>query len=402
MGFFHTVLGILSALDLAIWALLARKVRRITWPFRAAFHAFFALQLGAVGYFLWAVHTPGAHRPPLLFLFPIYLWHLLLAPVFLVASLLGLTSEGLWGAWRFFRARLAQPVKPASPGGVSRRHFLGTLAALAPPLLTGSFSAVAAAQLGGFRVRRFTLDIAGLPPKLDGMTIAHLSDLHVGQFTPPEMLRAVVETTNALKADLNLFTGDLINSDISWLPQAMDILRALEPEVVLCEGNHDRGNNKVSFDQTVKRAGFCLLIDETTTRMVRGVPVQLLAIRWDGPQNWQNRGDERRLQKSVEAILAQRNPHAFPILLAHHPHAWDYCGDLPLTLSGHTHGGQLMLSEDYGFGPAMFRYWTGVYSRPAAPGLPAKTLVVSNGVGNWFPLRTNAPAEIVHLTLRRG
>jgi predicted MPP superfamily phosphohydrolase len=43
----------------------------------------------------------------------------------------------------------------------------------------------------------------------------------------------------------------------------------------------------------------------------------------------------------------------------------------------------------------MFRYWSGLYRR--GPG----RLVVSNGVGNWFPLRTAAPAEIVHLTLRR-
>ncbi|HEY2107112.1 MAG TPA: hypothetical protein VGH29_15040, partial [Candidatus Binataceae bacterium] len=69
---------------------------------------------------------------------------------------------------------------------------------------------------------------------------------------------------------------------------------------------------------------------------------------------------------------------------------------LPLTLSGHTHGGQLMWNERAGFGPALFRYWSGLYTRGASK------LIVSNGVGNWFPLRTNAPAEIVHLTLLRA
>jgi predicted MPP superfamily phosphohydrolase len=53
-----------------------------------------------------------------------------------------------------------------------------------------------------------------------------------------------------------------------------------------------------------------------------------------------------------------------------------------------------MLNERLGAGSIMFRYWSGVYrNRDAA-------LVVSNGVGNWFPLRLHAPAEIVHLTLR--
>ena len=69
---------------------------------------------------------------------------------------------------------------------------------------------------------------------------------------------------------------------------------------------------------------------------------------------------------------------------------------VPLTLSGHTHGGQLMLNEQLGFGPAMFRYWSGLYQRGQSK------LIVSNGVGNWYPLRVNAPAEIIHLTLRRA
>ena len=55
-----------------------------------------------------------------------------------------------------------------------------------------------------------------------------------------------------------------------------------------------------------------------------------------------------------------------------------------------------MLNERLGAGPAMFRYWTGLYEKGD------HKLIVSNGVGNWFPLRINAPAEIVHITLRRG
>ena len=83
----------------------------------------------------------------------------------------------------------------------------------------------------------------------------------------------------------------------------------------------------------------------------------------------------------------------FPILLAHHPHAFNAARGLPLTLSGHTHGGQLMLNEQLGAGPVLFRYWSGLY------GDGDRRLVVSNGAGNWFPLRLNAPAEILHLPL---
>lgn len=106
-----------------------------------------------------------------------------------------------------------------------------------------------------------------------------------------------------------------------------------------------------------------------------------------------SRGD-LAIAKSMEELLPQRRPEAFPILLAHHPHAFDYAENIPLTLAGHTHGGQLMLTEQIGFGPAMFRYWSGLYQRGN------RSLVVSNGVGNWFPLRVQAPAEVVHITLR--
>jgi predicted MPP superfamily phosphohydrolase len=100
---------------------------------------------------------------------------------------------------------------------------------------------------------------------------------------------------------------------------------------------------------------------------------------------------------AVRQLLNQRQPESFPILLAHHPHAFDAAAaaSVPLTLSGHTHGGQLMLNEQCGFGPALFRYWSGLYSKGASK------LIVSNGVGNWFPLRVRAPAELLHLTLLR-
>jgi predicted MPP superfamily phosphohydrolase len=96
-------------------------------------------------------------------------------------------------------------------------------------------------------------------------------------------------------------------------------------------------------------------------------------------------------------LLGKGRPDAFRILLAHHPHAFDPAADMgiPLTLSGHTHGGQIMLTPNWGAG-RVFKYWSGLYEKDRAK------LVVSNGVGNWFPLRIGAPAEIVHLTLRQA
>jgi predicted MPP superfamily phosphohydrolase len=95
-------------------------------------------------------------------------------------------------------------------------------------------------------------------------------------------------------------------------------------------------------------------------------------------------------------VQKESHPGAFPILLAHHPHVFDTAAEMgfPLTLAGHTHGGQLMFDRRHGGGPFFFRYWSGLYKKGRSQ------MVVSNGIGNWFPLRINAPAEIIHITLR--
>lgn len=161
----------------------------------------------------------------------------------------------------------------------------------------------------------------------------------------------------------------------------------------MIEGNHDLIENGIEFEQRVKASGLSLLLDESTVREVRGYPVQFMGLRWmdsvgtpgDVITPWQ-----------VRKLVKQRQPDAFPVLLAHHPHAFDAAVEngLPLTLTGHTHGGQLMLDKNIGVGPMLFRYWSGFYKRGDSQ------LIVSNGVGNMFPIRINAPAEIVHITLK--
>ncbi|MCX6967100.1 MAG: metallophosphoesterase [Verrucomicrobia bacterium] len=402
MSLLSKILGVFCAIDLFVWWRSARLLGRGAHPgARWVVHGFFTAQVATLGAMIWgSFHQVSSFLLSAPFLGLAFLWHLLVAPLALVGNLLGVGIEAVMGCFRFVPRKTA--TAPADPNGISRRNFLGTVAALAPPVLTLGLGTIAARQLGHFRIRRLTVHLPGLPAALDGMTIAHLTDSHVGPFTNGRALKQIVEEANKLNADLMLFTGDLINHDLAYLPESLEMLRALRPEPVLCEGNHDLMQGRYPFESQVKAAGFRLLVDETVTVSVRGQPVQLLGLRWTGPGNLEDRHDETGIAASMHALLRQRDPAAFPILLAHHPHAWDYCGDLPLTLSGHTHGGQLMLNPQYGFGPLMFRYWSGLYSRPATSSHPVQTLVVNNGIGNWFPLRTAAPAEIIHLTLRRA
>jgi len=280
-------------------------------------------------------------------------------------------------------------------GALSGRQFLGVVLAAAAPLFNLSLASVAMRQLDQFRVRRFVLPIVGLPSDLHGLTITQISDMHVGRFTSGRVLREVVRVVNELRADLVLLTGDLINDALMDLDHGLGLVRSMQARhgVYLIEGNHDLIENGPEFERRVKNSGIPFLLDESVVITIRGAPLQLLGLSW-------TRARENRdvaIAAAVRQLLNQRQPQSFPILLAHHPHAFDTAAAaaIPLTLSGHTHGGQLMLNEQCGFGPALFRYWSGLYRNGASK------LIVSNGVGNWFPLRVRAPAELLHLTLLR-
>ena len=281
--------------------------------------------------------------------------------------------------------------------GWTRRDFFRFTGAMLPPIFTFGLTGIAMAQLNNVRVRRFVLPIADLPKELDGVTIAQVSDMHVGRFTKGEVLQKTIRLVNEMHADLVLLTGDLINDALADLDTGLELARQMEARfgVAIIEGNHDLIEDPREFETRVRASGIPFLLDESMIVDVRGVPVQLLGLRWTRVYG---EGRDSAIGAEVRKLLEQRTPDAFPILLAHHPHAFDAAAEagMPLTLSGHTHGGQLMLNEQLGFGPVMFRYWSGLYQRGASK------LIVSNGVGNWFPLRVNAPAEIVHLTLRRA
>ena len=406
MSFVLMIVGAVLLLDVLWWRAGRRLLRRAQWKLGAsiAHTVFIALQFAGLVLVILSRRADFAFDLPRVATAAVYVWHLLVLPVLAPLLLLGAVIGLVIAAFKLFkREPIARQVhiRQLTPGRVmNRRSFLATAAALTPPILSLSLTGVAMRQLEKFRVRRLTIPTADLPPALDGATIAHVSDMHVGRFTTGEMLRTMTAAVNDLRADIVLLTGDLINSSLDELPEAVEVVRQFGAPagVYTIEGNHDLFQGREEFEQRVKASGLALLVNETADVMVRGHPVNLLGLRWGAPgvSGARPRYSDDGTRASVAELLAKRNPEAFPILLAHHPHAFDYASEagLPLTLAGHTHGGQLMLNEETGFGPIMFRYWSGPYVQGNSH------LVVSNGVGNWFPLRTSAPAEVIHITLR--
>lgn len=397
---FSLIVILLLGADLAWWwradACLRRSGSSGMW--RVGLGLFMVCIGGGLACLIGLRYTKGfleSAFPSLLFAL-IYVWHLLVLPGLLVGwAGVGCVSLG----WRWLRCVRAPKVREgeevpsmsASEGslGMGRREWIGAAMASSPALIAMGATARGLATLDDFRVQKTVVPVASLPPALEGLRIAHVSDVHVGRFTRGAILEQIVAATNALEADLVCFTGDLVNYSLEDLPAGIELLKGFRARhgVFAVEGNHDLIVDPMRFRRETS-AAVGLLVNERASVEVRGQTVELLGLGWGA---------------SVPKLLARGRAGglgeaggAFPILLAHHPHAFDEADGVPLTLSGHTHGGQLMVNERLGVGPVMFRYWSGLYRKAE------RALVVSNGVGNWFPLRTCAPAEITQLELRRG
>jgi uncharacterized protein len=395
MRFVLVLIGTMVALDLFWWAASTRIARP---SFARIGVAIFALaQLAGLSWLLTQrfTHAESTALISKFALTNVFIWHMILLPLLLLLAIALLPILAMLALARSAR-RLGNPAPADASGALSRRQFLGVALAGAPPLFNLSLATIAVRQLEQFRVRRFVLPIAGLPSDLHGLTITQISDLHVGRFTSGRVLRDAVRVVNELGADLVLLTGDLINDALIDLDHGLDLVRSMQARhgVYLIEGNHDLIENGPEFERRVRNSGIPFLLDESIVIKIRGAPLQLFGLSWTRAR--ENR--DGAIAAAVNRLLNQRQPESFPILLAHHPHAFDAAAaaSVPLTLAGHTHGGQLMLNDQSGFGPALFRYWSGLYSKGASK------LVVSNGVGNWFPLRVRAPAELLHLTLLRS
>jgi len=336
------------------------------------------------GLFVLEVFAPNAWQPFLRhwFYFPIaveMVWNVLFLQFLALGMILVTLVVG--------RLRPVKNMVPASPTDLSRRKFIYLV----------SYGAVPAVALGAgvhgtltqydLRVREFHIPIAGLPPELEGFTIAHVSDLHSGIFCGPKRLKIISDTANDLKADLVAVTGDIINGGMKELPDALTAIQCIASPhgIYLCEGNHDvfPGHGKVV--QACIENNLPMLYNSCKIVPVRGRRLLLGGLPWRG------RGFQGE-PGIVSTLYPERQEGDVRILLAHHPHLFDIASSADLVLAGHTHGGQIMFGSA-GLGPIFFKYWSGLYARGNT------TMVVSNGCGDWFPCRIGALAEVGLLRL---
>ena len=294
------------------------------------------------------------------------------------------------------RLRRSEPL-PADGSRISRRQFLvrGTYAYAGAGLALSAYGLWEGGRLP--EVTRKTLFFDNLPPGLDGLKILHLSDVHAGIHMGSEKMQRLVAQANALAPDLILQTGDMIDISPSFIPDYVRAFRELRAPlgVITGLGNHDHYTGVAAVSKGVQDAGHTLVRSGNHLIERNGATLAILGV--DDPLDWQF--DDPQAPE-VNKVDRAAPPDAFKILMAHRPGAWDAAKlrNIPLTLSGHIHGGQFYLPVvGWSAGRLITKYVMGHFQDGASQ------LYVSRGIGVvGVPIRVFVPPEMELFELRRS
>jgi uncharacterized protein len=378
---FLVILGVYSALSYYLWT---RLVRRPAWPRpwpRVVTVVFLLLALTT----LVVVVGVRFGLPVGALRLPIFIW---LAWEFM-ALVLFIDSDLVRGlVWLARKLRGSE----ARADPARRRLIARVLAGGCGGAATGLVGAGVRATWAGAKLERVTVRLRRLPAALSGITMAQLSDLHVGQLIGEAEVQAVVRRVNALEPDLVVITGDLADGSPTHLGAAVAPLGALKSRygTFFVTGNHDFYSGADPWIAYLRRLGVTALRNERVS-VGRGAQSFDLAGVEDPAGGFFGHGPD------LQRALRGRDPDRELILLAHRPRQIVEATELGvgLQLSGHTHGGQFIpLSL---FAPLVFPYVSGLHRRGATQ------IYVNRGTGTvGVPLRLGVPAEITLLKLRRG
>jgi predicted MPP superfamily phosphohydrolase len=274
---------------------------------------------------------------------------------------------------------------------LTRRKFVKRASVAAVGSLSFTSAGFASAQsLPG--LRRVTLDFPQLPAEWDGLTIAQISDVHAGLYMSVDRMRRIRDLVNRLGADLIVFTGDQIDRrdvDADLFSAGFRGVKApLGSFGVL--GNHDHYLQPQQAEAALSEAGITPLVNRTVLFARNGSRL-LIA----GVDDLSAPGG-----RAPDFELLRHRDDAFKICLCHQPQGWHEAREAgaDLTLSGHTHGGQIALpTRNLNVARLQTRYVHGPYHHDEA------RLYVSRGIGvGAVPLRVGAPPELDLISLRRG
>ncbi len=263
-----------------------------------------------------------------------------------------------------------------------------------------------AVSLYGNRVERmeivdrfFDIPISKLPPELQNFTVAQISDIHLGAYFSIERLERLLDKIAAAKPDILVITGDIFD-DVDLNDTAIKLVDSycekFKYGVYYCHGNHEhfRGINHIEAELSKTKIHW--LVNKsarvTSNLYVIGVDYPPAApVMKSGGRGQQDELFYSQTKEYLEKALADVPYNATVILLAHHPEFFDVAAlkNIPLTLTGHTHGGQiwgLHLLE-------IFKYTRGMFQSGDS------YCYVHSGCGSWFCFRLFTPPEVAYFKL---
>lgn len=269
---------------------------------------------------------------------------------------------------------------------ISRRAALKGVLATAVGAVTGTATYGIAYERHHIGVTRATLAVSGLPPALEGLRIGLITDVHHSRLVPADDVSNAVSLALAERPDLIVLGGDYVTfGDRAFVGPVADLLAPLRAPhgVFAILGNHDDDKD---LPAALAKKHFTVLKDQRTRITIRGESVDVAGIRF-----WTRR--------ATDLARVLRDAGSTVLLLAHDPRRLVEAAQLnvPVVLSGHTHGGQVVLPG------------VGAVAKAARFPILAGTgrqqntsIFVSRGIGTvYVPMRFNCPPEVAMVTLQR-
>lgn len=267
---------------------------------------------------------------------------------------------------------------------ISRRTVLKAFLATGVGAVTGGGAYGYLYERSALELSRLTVPVAGLPAALAGLRIGLITDVHRSRWVSTSDVADAVDLLLSARPDLIVLGGDYVTwGDRQYVGSSAEILGRLSaPHGVFgILGNHD---DDVDMPAALVKRGVQMLKDARTRLTINRERLELAGIRY-----WTKR--------AADIAPVVRGAAGFVVLLAHDPRRLVEAEGLkiPLVLSGHTHGGQVVLPAVGAVAARKFPVVAGLARRGRT------TMFVSRGVGTvYVPVRINCPPEVAILTLR--
>ena len=248
---------------------------------------------------------------------------------------------------------------------------------------------------------RQELSFPDLPPGLDGLRLVQISDLHAGPLVKPEQVRRWRRIAEGERPEILLITGDMVDSLPSEAGAVVEAFRGFRAPLgcYAILGNHDYFTDPRPIWRAMEGIGIQFLENRSALVPRNAGTLALVGLQDPMAKHGHFRniafGPGPRPDLAVQGLPAD----AWRLCLSHRPSDWHLARKTgaPLTLSGHTHGGQVNLIPGVSSAILLGEYTQGLYHHDG------QTLYVNRGLGVvGLPIRVGAPPEITVITLRRG